>query len=126
MRVLLSYPWALAYGLYFYFLFQVVYLARFGSLNMTMSWGDLALYVVGVGSVLLCQYFSRKLIGWRQWLMAVSFLLALPFAFSGALGGGLLGWFGVVILGLIPFCVALPLSYWLIKRSAIVPNPKQQ
>jgi len=120
MNTFLSYRWALAYGLYFYILFQLVFIVRFGMVNLNVSVADVALYVVGVVSVILCQYFSRKLRS-RKWLMAVPFVVALPFSFSGALSGGLFGWLGIVIFGIVPFAVALPLGYWLIKRFSVVP-----
>lgn len=118
MAFFLAYPWAFAYGLYFYALFQFVFFARFGAFNTNFSVGDFALYAVGVLSVLLCQYFSRKLRA-RRWLMTVPFVVAMPFAYVWALGGGLFGWFGVVIFGFIPFLIALPLGYWLIRRFTV-------
>ena len=116
MTRLLSYPWALAFGLYYYFLFQLIYLVRFGSVNTTLSIADGALSIVGLGSVLFAQYLTRRLAD-RRALMAIPFALALPFSLFGALGGGLLGPLAVAIYGLAPFAIALPLGFWIIERA---------
>ncbi len=120
MRRLLSYPWAFLYGFYFYLLFQIVYIVRFGHVNTVFSFSDTALYAVGLASVLLCQYLARELPRARGF-MIIPFLVGLPFGFVGALGGGLLGWLGVFIFGFVPFAVALPTGYWVVKRVAAPP-----
>ena len=115
MKNYLAYPWAILYGLYFYILFQVAYFIRSGSINSSVRILDLGIVVVGIVSVLIFMYFAKKL-GERWNLMFIPFILALPLAYFGALGGGLLGLPGIVIYGLVPFIVLLPLCYWFFKR----------
>lgn len=114
MKTLTQYPWALVYGLYMYVVFQLMFFAQFGIFNLTVNIIDLGIYIVGVVSVLLTQFFMQKL-QHKQLLMLIPFLVALPFGYFGALGGGLLGIVGMVIFGLIPFVVIVPLGYLVLK-----------
>lgn len=111
-----TYPCAFLYGFYFYLLFQVVHVARFGAPNWHVSINDLALYLVGTISVIFLMHLMRKLTNFHV-LMLIPFLVALPFAYAGALGGGLLGFFGAFALGLLPFIVILPIGFTVVKRS---------
>lgn len=115
MSTHLSYTWSLVYGLYFYLLFQVMFYLRLGRLNLTFESLDIMLWVVGVASVALTVYFAKKLERGRAFLW-IPFLLALPFSYVGALGGGLLGAVGIIVFGLVPFVIALPIGYLLIRR----------
>lgn len=115
MKNYFSYPWALLYGLYFYLLFQGMYAWRFGHLNTDVSLLGISIIVVGMVSVFLLLFFMRHLAR-RKFLLLVPFLLALPFAYVGALGGGLLGVLGILIFGITPFLIALPAGYFVIKR----------
>ena len=110
--------------------FQPVSVARLridrGKLNQRRDGlSGCTIVLVGVASVLLLIYFARKLERGRGWLF-VPFLIALPFAYVGALAGGLLGYVGVVIFGLIPFIITLSIGYWIIKRltgtSSVLPQ----
>ena len=112
-----TYPWALLYGFYFFLLFQIMSVVLFGGLNTNLNILDVFLYVVGVLSVLLFMYFAKKL-GDRWKSLWIPFVIALPYAYIGALGGGLIGAAGILIYGLLPFIVVLSLGYWLIKRFA--------
>ena len=116
-----SYPWAVLYGLYFYILFQGMYVWRFGSINTHMSILTLYLVLVGIISVLMLMFFMQRL-AHKKALMFVPFLLTLPFAYVGALGGGLLGAIGILFFGLAPFVIALPAGYWLIKKRFNQPS----
>ena len=122
----LSYPWALAWGLYYYVLFQLIFLARFGALNLSFNALDISLIVLGVLSVVLLVYFANKLSA-RKGLLFIPFVIALPFSVIGALAGGLFGFIGIIAFGIVPFVIALPLGYWLIKwqtgRSTSAPTP---
>ena len=114
MNTFLSYAWAPIYGLYLYVLFQILFLMRFGELNMSFSLLDLAIIFVGILSVVLLLYFMRKLTH-KRLLMIIPFLIAIPFGYIGALGGGLLGAAGVLVFGLVPFAVLTPLGYAVIR-----------
>jgi len=116
MKNYTSYPWAILFGLYFYLLFQVMFLLRFGSLNLTFNVLDLVIILVGIFSVALLFFCMRKLPAKQSW-MILPFLLAVPLAYIGALGGGLLGAIGILIFGLVPFFVFLPIGYLIIKQS---------
>lgn len=118
MKSYSSYVWALPLGLYFYLLFQVVFLLRFGEFNLEFSYIDLGIWLVGVLSVLIATYFCNKLTS-GKWYLLIPFLLALPLAFFGSLGGGLFGLLMLVVFGTLPFAVLLPPSYWLIKRLTV-------
>jgi len=111
----LAYPWALVFGFYYYIIFQLVYLARFGDLNLSWNFVDVFLPAVGIISVAMFIYFAKK-IPERRGLFFIPFFIALPLSMLGALGGGLLGPLGVLIFGLLPFAVLLPLGYWLVKK----------
>lgn len=110
-----SYPRSFVYGLYFYLLFQAMFYLRLGHLNLSFEALDIVLWVVGVASVALAVYFSKKLERGRV-LLWIPFLLALPFSYVGALGGGLLGAVGILIFGLVPFIVTLPIGFLIIRH----------
>jgi len=112
-----SYPWAVLYGFYFYIIFQIVFLLRFGSINMNVSVLDAFLVLNGILSVLMLMWFANKLPRKKGFLF-IPFGIALPFSMIGALGGGLLGWIGILIGGLVPFVIAIPIGYFLIKKLA--------
>ena len=115
MRFPLPCPWAFLYGFYFYLLFQAMFVYRFGHLNISFGVLDAFIVLVGILSVLLLFYFLKKLPRGRRWLLAV-FFVTVPFAYIGALGGGLLGALGLVVFGMVPFLVTPPLAYWVVAR----------
>lgn len=115
MNRYLAYPWSLLFGFYYYVLFQFIYLLRFGSFNTRVSYLDAFLVAVGIISVLIFMFFAKKLIR-KRGLLLIPFVLAVPFSAFGALGGGLLGFLGILIFGLVPFFAIPPLGYWIIKR----------
>lgn len=120
MRNYFSYPWAVLYGLYFYVIFQGIYFWRFGSINIDVNLLDLYVIIVGIVSVFMLMYTAKRLSSGRGSLF-VAFLIAIPFAYIGALGGGLLGATGILLFGLIPFGIALGIAYWLLKDSTNAP-----
>ena len=107
---------AAPYGIYMYLLFHLTYWARFGRINTSFSYMDLFIVLVGVLSVWIFIFFSKRLKKRRMWLWA-PFILAVPFGYLGSLGGGLIGPLGILIFGLIPFGLLIPIGYWLIKKS---------
>jgi len=116
MKNYFSYPWAILYGLYFYLIFHVLFLFRFGRFNTDMSVVDLFIVLVGIMSVLLLMYFAKK-VGEKKKLLFIPFVIAIPFSYIGALGGGLLGPVGVLVFGMIPFLITLPIGYALLKKG---------
>ena len=119
MKNYLAYPLALVYGLYFYALFQLSFLVRFGSLNTSFNILDFGSVLVGIISVVILLYFMRKLTRGRGFML-IPFLLMVPFSYLGALGGGLLGMLGIVAFGTIPFAGGLSVGYFAIKRFSHV------
>ncbi len=119
MKNYLAYPLALVYGLYFYALFQLSFLVRFGSLNTSFNILDFGIVLVGIISVVILLYFMRKLTRGRGFML-IPFLLMVPFSYLGALGGGLLGMLGIVAFGTIPFPVGLSVGYFAIKHFSHV------
>jgi hypothetical protein len=117
MRRFFTYPFSILYGAYFYLIFQLMFVTRFGGINMHFTVLDIFIWLVGVASIAGLMYFMGKL-GGRKHLMWIPFVIAVPLGFIGALGGGLLGIFGLLVFGLLPFALILPAGYWLIGRYA--------
>ncbi len=80
MKNYLPYPLALVYGLYFYALFQLSFLVRFGSLNTSFNILDFGSVLVGIISVVILLYFMRKLTRGRGFML-IPFLLMVPFSY---------------------------------------------
>lgn len=116
-----SYPWAVLYGVYLYIIFHLVFFLTFGHLNTQIGILDVYIWIVGSTSVLGLMYFMKQLPR-SVAFMFVPFILAVPFGYVGALGGGLLGPVGTLVFGLVPFAILLPLGYWVIKRLLVKPS----
>lgn len=112
-----SYPWAVLYGFYLYLIFQTVFLFRFGRINTDVNILDLFIVLVGVLSVALFMYFGNKVGDKRKWLF-IPFVIAVPFSYIGMLGGGLLGPVGILLYGMIPFLITLPIGYVFLKKKS--------
>ena len=112
---LTNYLWSPVFALYYYLTFQLVHLKRFGEFNWRFDVYFLGLLVIGFLSILLMQYYGRRL-GAKSWLILVPFIIALPLSVMASLGGGLLGVFGLLAFGLLPFVIIVPLGYKLIRR----------
>jgi len=110
-----SYPWAVLYGLYFYLIFHVLFLFRFGRVNTSVNINDMFIVLVGILSVLLLMYFGNKIEKKRK-ILFIPFVIAVPFSYIGALGGGLLGPVGILLFGIIPFLITLPIGYVFLRR----------
>lgn len=115
-EILLSYPFSILYGLYFYLLFHIVFVIRFGRINPAVSHLDLGIIVVGVLSSLALLFYVRKLPEGKRLLMLIPFAIAVPLAYLTTLMGGLLGLPGIMIFGVVPFVIALPIGHWMITR----------
>lgn len=111
----LAYPWAVPFGLYFYGMFQAVYMARFGGINTTFTFLDIIIWAIGVSSLVLFAFFAQQLERQRE-LMLIPLVVSLPFGYIGALVGGLFGHLGVFVGGLLPFALILSAGYLLIRK----------
>ena len=114
MKNYFTYPWAILYGFYLYIIFHALFLFRFGRINTSVSVNDLFILLVGILSVVLLMYFGNK-IGEKRQLLFIPFVIAVPFSYVGVLGGGLLGPVGMVLFGMIPFLITLPVGYFFLK-----------
>ena len=94
------YWWAALVGLLFPVLQGTIYYLRFGLLNPYAGFLDYFLFFLAgaLGGLVLIALFQRSRTRAAKWIVLVAFLLATPLATLGALGGGLLGLFGVVLL----------------------------
>lgn len=108
-----SYYRAPLLGLYFYILFQIIFLLRFGRINTQVHILDLGLVIIGISSVLLYTFFANKLTQHKH-LLIIPFLLALSFSYLGTLGGGLIHPLALLVFGLIPFGIAISAGYFII------------
>lgn len=103
----LSVYWALPVGLVSVIWQAASYYLRFGELNPHAAWTDyLAFFAAGaLGGWLLTVFFNRQSTQAARWSVLVAFLLAFPVAMFFMLGGGLLGFIGMVIFPLIPWAL---------------------
>ena len=96
-------------GLYFYPLQQPIFLLRFGRLNDSSGLLDIGgPTIVGICSVAMLKYFLGKArTRIQKKIILACFFAAVPFALIGSMAGGLLGFIGIIIYGLMPFALFL-------------------
>lgn len=101
----LSVGWSLLSGLAAVVWQVVSYYLRFGRLNPHAAWTDyLTFFVAGaLGGLLLVFFFNRQPVQKGRWSVLVAFVLAFPVAMIFMLGGGLLGWVGMLLFPLLPW-----------------------
>jgi len=116
MKNYFSYPWSILYGLYMYVIFHILFLVRFGRINVEVNSSDIFIVLVGIFSVVLLMYFGNK-VGDKKKLLLIPFVIAIPFSYMGALGGGLLGPIGMLVFGILPFLITLPIGYVFLKKG---------
>jgi preprotein translocase subunit YajC len=122
------YLWSLT-GIYFYVLFQVAFLYRFGEWNDKGS-AESHTFVVLVGVLSVAWYLflrsalKNKHATKRQFsILLLSYSIAIPFAYFGTLFGGLLGMVGIAIGGLVPFIFLTSCTYFML---IVMIHKKQQ
>jgi len=114
----ISYPAVILYGSYMYIIYQLTFLVRFGrflSTTESLILNHFGPYLLGAISVLLLRSYLKKYSDARKHLY-ISFAIAIPFSFTFSLGGGLLGFPGIITFGLAPFFIALATGSFLARR----------
>jgi len=111
----IPYWWATLIGLLFPVLQAVVYYARFGMRNPYATLVDYLLFFLGgtLGAFILIAFLRRSPTRASKWSVGLAFLLGTPLAFIGSLGGGLLGWLGVILLPALIWGVFTATGYWI-------------
>lgn len=113
---------AIVYGLYMYLLYQAIAFLRFrefigscpecnfGTMDEIsfLLFNHGSPYIIGVLSVLLLYYFAKKYNVEPKKLLR-NFIIAIPFSFVFSLMGGLLGYSGLLVFGVLPFIITLSL-----------------
>jgi hypothetical protein len=81
--------------------------ARFGRWNTDSSFVDyLSFFLAGtLGGWILIYFLNKQTTPTKWWIVLIAFLLASPFAMLFMLGGGLLGWIGVILFPQIPWAL---------------------
>ena len=99
--------WSLLVGL-FTVAFQIgTFYARFGRMNTDSTFVDYILFFIAgiVGGLILIYFLNRQTSNAKRWVVLIAFLLATPVAMIFILGGGLLGWIGVILFPQIPWAL---------------------
>ena len=85
--------------------------------NINTNYSILDLFIWAVGiGSVLMLMYFMRKLEHKRTLMLIPFAIALPLSYVAALGGGLLGTLGVLFFGLVPFAAILALGYWLINK----------
>lgn len=101
--------WALGVGV-FAILWQVfTFYFRFGQFNPYASWLDyLLFFAAGVlGGLILVFFLNRQASAKAWWSVLVAFALATPVAMILMVGGGLLGFVGILFFPQVPWGIFL-------------------
>lgn len=114
-----SYPYAVALGLLYYPLQQALFYLRFQRFNTSFYPIDLALIIVGACAFLMLFRVLRKTEHQKeqllQWFLFLVF--GIPCSVIGSIGGGMLGYPGVLIFGLAPVAIVLLIGKGIAKLS---------
>jgi hypothetical protein len=103
----LSVYWAALVGVAAIVWQVVTYYVRFGQLNPHAAWTDYLLFFAAgaLGGLILIQFLNRQTANGGRWVVLIAFALAFPVAMLFMLGGGLLGFVGILIFPQIPFAL---------------------
>lgn len=108
----ISFFWSLLAGVLAVVLQIAVFYARFGRWNSDATPLDHALFFVAgaLGGALLIFFLNRQVSVAHRWILLAAFLVASPIALLMMVGGGLLGWFGILLFPLITWGLFLLLG----------------
>jgi hypothetical protein len=110
-----SFLWALAIGLAFPLLQVLIYFVRFGRLNPEAPLTDYLLFLLGgvLAGAGLVYFLRRSETAGTFWAVIVAFLISVPLAMFGMVMGGLMGVFGVLLLGVSPSVFITGVGYFI-------------
>ena len=102
-----SFYWAWLVGLLTVAVQVFTFYARFGHWNMISGVLDYVLFfgAGALGGWILIYCINRQDSLKGRWVVLIVFLLASPVALIMMLGGGLIGWIGVLLFPLIPWAL---------------------
>jgi len=107
-------PWIIFLTLLFPILELLIFFVRFGAPEGDLYQQSLTFLPIGLlGSLVLFYFYDKAETRIHKNMIIAGFVLAVPFALLGALGGGLLGTWAVILYGLIPLVVGVLLGNWL-------------
>ncbi len=120
MEKKVSYIWALGVGLLLVVLNLLLFLFRFGDMNTEAPLTDyLVIFLAGgvIGAALV--YFLRRSETKSIFNATLTaFVIGLPFAMFGTMFGGIVGWIGILLLGISPAVFLIGLGYYLSRAFA--------
>lgn len=85
----------------------VTFYVRFGRPNTDAAFVDYLLFFIAgtLGGLILVHFLNKQDTTAKRWGVLIAFLLVTPLAMLFMLGGGLLGWFGVILFPQIPWAL---------------------
>ena len=103
----ISLYWSLLVGLFVVVYQVVMFYVRFNRMNADATILDYILFFAAgtVGGLLLIYFLNRQTSNAKRWVVLIAFLLATPVAMIFILGGGMLGWIGVILFPQIPWAL---------------------
>jgi len=102
-------------------LWQVVtFYLRFGRMNADSGILDYVMFFLAgvVGGLILAFFLNKQTSNNGWWIVMIAFLLAFPVSMVFILGGGLLGYVGIILFPQIPWGIATWLGSVIGKRFA--------
>lgn len=102
-------------------LWQVVtFFLRFGRMNTDSGILDYVMFFLAgaVGGLILVFFLNKQTSSRGWWIVMAAFVLAFPVAMIFVLGGGLLGYIGIILFPQIPWAIATWFGSMIGKRFA--------
>lgn len=99
--------WAMVVGLVSVILQVLTYYFRFGQLNPYSPWLDYVLFFLSgtLGGLILIFFLNRQSANKAWWSVLTAFVLAAPVAMIFMVGGGLLGFIGILLFPQLPWFI---------------------
>jgi len=102
-------------------LWQVVtFIVRFGRMNTDSGILDYVMFFFAgaVGGLILAFFLNKQTSNRGWWIVMIAFILAFPIAMIFVIGGGLLGYVGIILLPQIPWAIVTWIGSVIGKRFA--------
>lgn len=102
-----SVPWALLVGLISVIWQVLSYYFRFGQLNPYAPWLDYVWFFLSgtLGGLILILFLNRQSANRAWWSVLTAFVLGTPVAMIFMVGGGLLGFIGILLFPQLPWFI---------------------